>query len=74
MMRSIEEQFKRCQFIFVQNKILIPILITLIATVIVGSFAFGNQIGELKTNLQTVNENTVILKKIQVSLDSLLRR
>ncbi len=66
-MKLINEQFKKCRYIFVQNKILIPILLTLIITAVVVGFGFGSEIQKIKIDQK-------ILMEIKISIDTLLIR
>jgi hypothetical protein len=65
-MRSIDEQFKKCRLIFIQNKIIVPILIGFI----VSAFVFGTQVSKRVNNLEKTPD---MLIHIQSSLDTLLQ-
>lgn len=73
-MKMIEDQFKKCKYIFIQNKIIIPILLGIILTAVVISFSFGKQINLVENEITNYQQDRDILLNIKMSIDSLLTR
>jgi hypothetical protein len=67
-MKSIDEQFKKCRLIFIQNKIIVPILLGLLVT----AFIFGAQFSKVENRVTSLEKTPVMLENIQSSIDTLL--
>ena len=67
-MQAIKDRFESCKNVFVQYKVLVPVLIGLILSALLVGLAFGEKVNNIEKS------NIEVLKKIEMSIDSLLRR
>lgn len=69
---KLEEQFIRCKEIFVQNKLFIPILITMIIGVLISGFTAGVQITKLQNRITDIERTPILLQNIEKKLDTVI--
>ena len=70
-MISVKEQFSRCKLIFMQNIVIVPVLLVLIASIAMGGYHFGKKFQEYDNKFQSIENNTQILMDVKRGVDSL---
>ena len=73
-MQAIEKQHDRCKSIFVQYRVLVPILAALIVGMVVASFSFGQQLKSAELKVEKVEKIYGRLINIETAIDSLLKK
>jgi hypothetical protein len=66
-MQAIKDQFVKCKDIFVQYKIFVPILATLLIGLVITGFTLGREIEKVKTEHE-------VLIEMNTKIDSLMRK